>query len=108
MDIKSLRRVVTGHDAQGRSTVFIDATVSNVFSPRPGAAFSVIWSSDGGFPVSNDFGISSVPTMFLVERDGTISQVFEGWRRKEIEWLGEKAGVRPIQQGENVPEWKAG
>jgi len=54
MDIKSLRRVVTGHDAQGRSTVFIDATVSNVFSPRPGAAFSVIWSSDGGFPVSND------------------------------------------------------
>ena len=54
MDIDSLRRVVTGHDAQGRSTVFIDATVSNVFSPRPGAAFSVIWSSDGGFPVSND------------------------------------------------------
>ena len=54
MDIKSLRRVVTGHDAQGRSTVLINATVSNVFSPRPGAAFSVIWSSDGGFPVSND------------------------------------------------------
>jgi mannose-6-phosphate isomerase-like protein (cupin superfamily) len=54
MDIKSLRRVVTGHDAQGRSTVLIDATVNNVFSPRPGAAFSVIWSSDEGFPVSND------------------------------------------------------
>jgi|SRR6185312_4525338 quercetin dioxygenase-like cupin family protein len=54
MDIKSLRRVVTGHDPQGRSTVLVDATVNNVFSPRPGAAFSVIWSSDDGFPVSND------------------------------------------------------
>src|SRR3569832_1386039 len=54
MDIKSVRRVVTGHDGQGRSTVLIDSTVSNVFSPRAGAAFSVIWSSDEGFPVSND------------------------------------------------------
>lgn len=48
-----LRRVVTGHDAQGRAKVLIDEQVTNVFSPRPGAAYSVVWSSDG-FPVSND------------------------------------------------------
>lgn len=53
MDISSLRRVVTGHDEQGRSTVVVDETVKNVFSPRPGAAYSVIWSSEG-FPLSND------------------------------------------------------
>ena len=63
---------------------------------------------DAGFPVSDAFGISSVPTMFLVERDGTISHVMEGWKRKEIEWLGAKAGVNPIHEGENVPAWKAG
>jgi peroxiredoxin len=60
------------------------------------------------FPASNAFGISSVPTMFLVETDGTISHVIEGWRRKEMEWLGAKTGTQVIRQGENVPEWKAG
>jgi mannose-6-phosphate isomerase-like protein (cupin superfamily) len=49
----NIRRVVTGHDAQGRAKVLIDEQVKNVFSPRPGAVYSVIWSSEG-FPVSND------------------------------------------------------
>jgi len=48
-----IRRVVTGHDDQGRAKVLIDEQVKNVFSQRPGAQFSVIWSSEG-FPVSND------------------------------------------------------
>jgi mannose-6-phosphate isomerase-like protein (cupin superfamily) len=48
-----LRRVVTGHDDQGRAKVLIDEQVKNAFSHRPGAEFSVIWSSDG-FPVNND------------------------------------------------------
>ena len=63
---------------------------------------------DGDFAASNAFGISSVPTMFLVERDGTISRVMEGWLKKEIEWLGGKAGVHPFRPGDYVPEWKAG
>ena len=48
-----LRRVVTGHDDQGRAQVIIDEQVTNEFSPRPGAAYSVIWSTEG-FPVNND------------------------------------------------------
>ena len=49
----NIRRVVTGHDDQGRAKVLIDETVKNVVSQRPGAFYSVIWSSDG-FPVNND------------------------------------------------------
>ena len=48
-----IRRVVTGHDEQGRSKVLIDETVGNVISSRPGAQSAVIWSSTG-FPVNND------------------------------------------------------
>ena len=48
-----IRRVVTGHDGQGRAEVLIDEQVKNVFSQRTGAHYSVIWSSEG-FPVSND------------------------------------------------------
>jgi mannose-6-phosphate isomerase-like protein (cupin superfamily) len=49
----NVRRVVTGHDDQGRAKVLIDETVKNVASQRPGALYSVIWSSQG-FPVNND------------------------------------------------------
>ena len=49
----NIRRVVTGHDDQGRAKVMIDERVRNVISQRPGALYSVIWSSDG-FPVDND------------------------------------------------------
>jgi len=49
----NIRRVVTGHDREGRAKVLIDETVKNVASQRPGALYSVIWSSEG-FPVNND------------------------------------------------------
>jgi peroxiredoxin len=65
-------------------------------------------TEESGFPVSDAFGISSVPSMFLVESDGTISHVIEGWRKTEIEWLGAKAGVPPFRPTDNVPAWKAG
>jgi len=53
MDVRKLRRVVTGHDAQGRAKVLIDETVTNAAETRPGAVATVIWSSEG-FPVNND------------------------------------------------------
>jgi quercetin dioxygenase-like cupin family protein len=49
----NIRRVVTGHDDQGHAKVLIDETVKNVISQRPGALYSVIWSSEN-FPVDND------------------------------------------------------
>ena len=61
-----------------------------------------------GFAVSNAFGISSVPTMFLVEPDGTISQVSEGWRKSDVAELGARAGVNPFRPSDSVPEAKAG
>ena len=51
----NIRRVVTGHDDQGRAKVLIDETVKNVAAQRPGALYSVIWSTEG-FPVNNDGG----------------------------------------------------
>ena len=61
-----------------------------------------------GFPVSNAFGISSVPTMFLVEPDGTVSEVSEGWHKGDIAHFGERAGVNPFRPNDSVPEAKAG
>ena len=51
----SIRRVVTGHDKNGRAIVAIDETAKNVAATRPGAHAAVIWTSEG-FPVDNDGG----------------------------------------------------
>jgi len=86
-----------------------DAEDTREFNREFGVTFPTLLDpEDGDFAVSNAFGISSVPTTFLVERDGRISRVMEGWNKKEIEWLGAKAGVRPFRPGDHVPEWKAG
>jgi peroxiredoxin len=79
------------------------------FNREFGVTFpTLLDSEDSGFPVSNDYGISTVPTMFLLEPGGAVSYVIEGWNKKEITWLSGKAGVNPFLQGDNVPEWKAG
>ena len=48
-----IRRVVTGHDAQGRAKIEVDEIAKNVISNRPGASSCVVWSTKG-FPVDND------------------------------------------------------
>jgi quercetin dioxygenase-like cupin family protein len=48
-----IRRVVTGHTADGRAKVEIDEIATNVISNRPGASSCVVWSTKG-FPVDND------------------------------------------------------
>lgn len=48
-----LRRIVTGHDANGKAIVLIDEQVKNQVSARPGTTASVIWTTVG-FPVNND------------------------------------------------------
>ena len=63
---------------------------------------------EDGYAVSNAFGITHVPTLFLVETDGTISHVVNGFNKREIEFIARRAGVEPFHADENVPEWKAG
>jgi mannose-6-phosphate isomerase-like protein (cupin superfamily) len=48
-----MRRVVTGHNKNGKAIVQIDEPVKNVISSRPGVSSCVVWSTKG-FPVDND------------------------------------------------------
>jgi peroxiredoxin len=60
------------------------------------------------YPASNSFGIQFVPTTFLVEPDGVISAVAEGFRKADLESIGLRAGIITFRATENVPAWKAG
>ncbi len=79
------------------------------FMKRFGITFPVLLDPEkGGYPASNAYGLTTVPTLFLVERDGTVSWFLEGFNKAEIGALARKAGVNPYRPGEYVPEWKAG
>jgi mannose-6-phosphate isomerase-like protein (cupin superfamily) len=72
-----IRRVVTGHDENGRAVVTIDETCRNVTSRRPNHASCVIWST-GEFPADNgtdaDGGAREVAT---TDANGTVFRVIE-------------------------------
>ena len=54
----SIRRVVTGHDNNGKARVVIDEIAKNVTSGRPGANAAVIWTSES-VPVNNDGNVDT-------------------------------------------------
>jgi peroxiredoxin len=79
------------------------------FNREFGVTFpTLLDAEDSGFPVSNNYGIASVPTLFLIDPAGTVTFAGEGWNKKEIAWLAGHNGVSIFRQGDNVPEWKAG
>jgi peroxiredoxin len=99
--------------ATGRLHIFgisqNDAADTREFNEEFGVTFpTLLDSEDESFPASNDYGISSVPAMFLVEPGGAITQVMEGWRKRDIEALVTPAVAGLFRPGEYVPEWKAG
>ena len=73
----SIRRVVTGHDADGKACVSIDETVSNIAPLRAGATASVIWTTEG-FPVDNDAsGDGAQRKVATAHPNGTVFRVIE-------------------------------
>jgi peroxiredoxin len=79
------------------------------FNREFGVTFPMLLDGEEeGFPASNAYGLSSVPTMFLVEPGGRLGRVIEGWSKSEMEALGATAGMTLFHAGDNVPAWKAG
>jgi quercetin dioxygenase-like cupin family protein len=72
-----VRRVITGHDANGKALVKIDEVSKHAFTGRLGATGINIWTTQG-FPANNDgtddAGLRKVGTTLP---DGTIFRVLE-------------------------------
>jgi len=64
--------------------------------------FPTLLDPEDDFPASNAFGITHVPTLFLIRPDGRIGQVIEGWDKKQMEQLG------ALRETDDVPVWRPG
>src|SRR6185295_1838392 len=72
-----LRRIVTGHNPDGRAVVKIDEISKNLVSARPGSTACVVWTTES-FPVDNtgaaDEGLRKTGTTLS---NGTVFRVVE-------------------------------
>jgi mannose-6-phosphate isomerase-like protein (cupin superfamily) len=111
-----LRRVVTGHDANGRAVVKIDEICQNLTSSRPGQAACVIWTTES-FPVDNtgdaDEGLRQVGTTL---NNGTVFRIVEfgpgvaprNHRTDSIDYAVVMSGEIDMEFDDSVVHLKAG
>jgi quercetin dioxygenase-like cupin family protein len=111
-----VRRVITGHDSNGKAIVKIDEIVKNVREGRPGAMAHAIWTTEG-FPVNNDgqedAGARPVQTTLP---GGTIFRVIEfkpgvqarNHRTDSIDYIVVMAGEIDMDLDGTVVHLKAG
>jgi quercetin dioxygenase-like cupin family protein len=111
-----VRRVVTGHDANGRAVVKIDEITQNPPSGRPGRSACVVWTTES-FPVDNtnetDGGKRQVGTTL---QNGTVFRVVEFMpgvsprvhRTDSIDYAVVMSGQIDMELDDSVVHLKAG
>jgi quercetin dioxygenase-like cupin family protein len=72
-----IRRVVTGHDADGRAIVAIDEMAKNIYSSRPGISASVVWTTDTTPADNSGAGDAATRKVGLTLAGGTVFRVIE-------------------------------
>jgi len=65
-------------------------------------------SGEEGYPASNAYGVTHVPSMYLVDSDKRISWEYVGFHKKKLEQLALRAGRVMFTASDNVPESKSG
>jgi peroxiredoxin len=104
-----LERLAAGQSLQVIAISQDDVSSTKGFNQRFGVTFpTLLDQSKENYPTSNAYGISSVPSLFLVEKNGEVTKSFSGFSKRDLEAVGDRVGVKPFRPEDNVPEWKAG
>lgn len=109
------------HIAYGNRKIMIvgisqdDQRNTGAFLKEYGVTFPNLLDDPNGYAVSNAYGLTNVPTWFLIGQDGEIEISSVGWVRQEIEDLNrklaeaEQTSVQPVfKAGEDVRDFRAG
>ena len=85
------------------------------FNKRYGITFPVLLEDTKKFPVSNAYGLNTVPTAFWIAQDGEIEISSVSWVRQEFEEIVRKAAettsttLKPVfQPTEQIADFRAG
>jgi peroxiredoxin len=92
-----------------------DAKSSQKFAKEYGITFPIVLDDANGYAVSNAYGLTSVPTIFLIDTDGTVKVSSMGFDKKDLETIAaylaerKKISLSPLfRPDEVVPSNKPG
>lgn len=113
-----LERLHTAHGDQKITVVGIsqdDKRNTNAFLKEYGITFPTLLDDPNGYAVSNAYGLTNVPTWFLIGQDGRIEISSVGWVKQELEDGNRKLAnfqKTPLpllfKPGEDVRDFRAG
>jgi peroxiredoxin len=85
------------------------------FLKEYGITFRTLLDDPNGYAVSNAYGLTNVPTLFLIGQDGEIEITSVGWVKQEVEDIHRKFAAAhqtpPLaifQPGDDVRDFRAG
>jgi peroxiredoxin len=88
---------------------------SAAFVKDYGITFRNLLDDPNGYAVSNAYGLTNVPTLFLIGQDGQIDITSVGWVKQEVEDINRKLAATQqtplpplFQPGEDVSDFRAG
>jgi peroxiredoxin len=109
MTLPFLERIAQSGALQLRAISQDNAEASRRFNTEYGITFpTLLDSAEADYPASNAYQIAFVPSVFLVEPDGSIGWTMEGFSKAQFDELARRAGVAVFSADDHVPEWKAG
>ena len=71
-----------------------DARSTTKFAREYGITFPIVIDDENGYVVSNDYGLTNVPTIFLIDIDGTVKVSSMGFDKKDLEAVDAKLAER--------------
>jgi peroxiredoxin len=85
------------------------------FLKEYGVTFPTLLDDPNGYAVSNAYGLTNVPTLFLIQPDGAIEMTSVGWVKKDVEDLNRRLAVghqapppQLFKPGEDIRDFRAG
>ena len=110
-----LDRLGRGRAADAPRVVAIsqdDAATTRDFNKRYGISLPMLLDPFAGvsarYPASNAYGLTHVPSLFLIGQDRRIISSVTGFDRAEIAKLGARFGVEVFTAGDRVPVYQPG
>jgi peroxiredoxin len=70
-----------------------DARATKSFASEYGVTFPLVLDADG-YPVSNAYGLTNVPTIFLIDPDGKVRVSSMGFDKKDLETIAAQLAER--------------
>ena len=71
-----------------------DARSTSKFAREYGITFPILIDDENGYVVSNAYGLTNVPTIFLIDTDSTVKVSSMGFDRKELETIAAELAER--------------